>query len=176
MVKPVNMKGIIWTFHTQKLIVYLTTVLSQLFRRLCHLYSTNPDRTPYLQHALLLPMSSQYTISTAHIQSEHHLSWLYMSSQYTISPVHVQSVHHLFCPSPLKTLPCLSMSYQYISPALVQSECHLRLSPGSSRIPSFLHLYPCTVSTSPFLSMSNQSPYLLPVSSQFITSPTHMHL
>ena len=85
--------------------------------RLCHLYSTTPDRTTEPPEPLfatpLLPMSSHYIIATKHIQSEHHISNLMpTSSQYTICPVHVQSVNHLFCPSPLRTLPLLTMSSQ----------------------------------------------------------------
>ena len=117
-------------------------------QRLCHLYSTMPDRTtePHLCNCpCLLPISSQYIISTAHMQLEHHLSCPCPVS--TPSPVHIQSVHHLFCPSPVRTLitlliTLLAMSSQYIiSPSLVQSECHLKLS---AHVPSEYHLsYPC---------------------------------
>ena len=98
-------------------------------QRLCYLYSTTPDRTPSLQH-LYCP----YLVSTSYI--------LHISSQNTISHAHILSVHHLFCPFPMRTLPLLAMSSQYIiSPALVQSGCHLKLS---AHVASEYDLsYPC---------------------------------
>ena len=87
---------------------------------------------PYLQQ-LLLPMSSQYTISTPYIQSE----------------------RHLFCPSPVRTLPCspylLHMSSQFITSFIhIQLEYHL--------------YYSCLFNI----------PYLLPSSSQNTTCPIHV--
>ena len=92
-----------------------------------------------------------------------------MSSQYTISHVQVQSEHHIFCSSPVRTLPRLPMSGPVTMPPKTLCPCPVS-------IPPFLHWYPCTVNTLPLMPMSNQSPYILPMSSQFITSPTHIQL
>ena len=86
-------------------------------QRLCYLYSTNPDRTPYLQHfycpclvrtQYLLTIYSQNTISHAYVQSVHHLSCpcpistpslLPITSESLTLPAHVMTIHLSFpCP------------------------------------------------------------------------------
>ena len=66
-------------------------------QRLCHLYSTPPDKTPYLQY-FYCPASTPY-LHHIYSQSTHHLSCLCpvstqsllsTSSQYTISSAHYQ--------------------------------------------------------------------------------------
>ena len=105
------------------------SICTAYVQRLCHLYSTTPDRTPFFQQ-IYCPC----LVSTPYL--------VHISSQNTISHAHIQSVHYLFCTFPMRTLPLLAMLNQYtISFALVQSECQLKLS---VRIPSECHLsYTC---------------------------------
>ena len=106
-------------------------------------------------------------------------------SQNTISHAYVQSVHHRSCPYPISTpylLPITSENPTVTAHVMsLHLSCHVpvRMPPKALcacpvRIPSFLPLYPCTVSIPPLLLMSNQSPYLLPMSIQFIISPTYI--
>ena len=124
--------------------------------------------------ALLLPMFSQYTISIAHIQLEHHIACLYlvsrpfllsMSNQYIIS-----SPHHQWEPYLVHVI-----SLHFSCPCLVRMPPKA-LCPYPVRKSSFLPLYRCTVNTPPLLPMSNQSRFLLAMSSQFITYPVHIQL
>ena len=79
-------------------------------QRVLHLYSTNPDRTPSLQHfpcpvratSLLLPMSSKTNAnSSADVLSVHHLS-----------PVLILSEYHLSYPRPINVLSLLPIANQ----------------------------------------------------------------
>ena len=110
-------------------------------------------------------------------------------SQNTISHAYVQSVHHLSCPCPISTPSLLPITSENPTlPAHVLSihisfhcTCPVRMPPKALcpcpvRILSFLSLYACTVSTPPFLLMSNQSRYIPPISSQVITPSTHIQL
>ena len=75
-----------------------------------------------------------YAISTAHFQSEYHLSYI-MSCQYIICTTHVLSEHYLPCPCPVNTLSALPMScHNTISPVHVLST-HYLCYPSSVRIP-----------------------------------------
>ena len=68
-----------------------------------YLYCPSLDSTPYL-----LPMSSQYTISSVHVQSVYHLFYLctvrillllITSKNPILLPMSSQSVHYYSCPS-----------------------------------------------------------------------------
>ena len=134
-----------------------------------HHYIPYSESTPSLQHIsrqhlyylwlgstlYLLPMSSQYTISPAHVQSVYHLSSLHpvriptqcpcpvritsllpLLSQITSYSAHGQSVHNHSTPYPVSIPSPHPMFSQYtISPAHVQSVHNLA--------------YPCPVTTPP---------------------------
>ena len=113
-------------------------------------------------HYLFCPMSShysQYTTSSAQVQSVHHLIWpcpvritalLSISSQYTISLSHVKSVHYLSCPCRVSTPHLLPKSSQsIISSGYVQLKYHV-FCPHPTSTPSLLDCL-CPVSLSQLL-------------------------
>ena len=155
-------------------------------QRILHLYSTNPDRAPSLQH-LYYPcqfsiqchptlIQSEYYIN-ADVQSEYPLSYpcpvrllhvLLMYSQYTISPAQIQSVHHLCWPCIVSTLSLLPMlsQYTFIYPSPVRIPPLLPMSSQYIISPAFVQLeyhvsYPCPV----------RLPHFLALSSQYTTNP-----
>ena len=112
----------------------------QQFRRLCHLYSTNPDRILYLQH-----FYCPCLVNTPYLLP------IYM--QNTISHIYVQSVHHLSSPCPISTpslLPITSENptlYAHVISIHLSSPCSVRmpLKVVSAHVQSKYHLsYPCT--------------------------------
>ena len=126
-------------------------------RILCH--CPCPVRIPYF-----LPISSQNTTCSAHVQLEYATSpcsvstpsRLPMPSQYTISPVHVQSV--LFSMHVLSEyhLCCSLQSESYREKESIISPAHVQLI--------YYLSCRCLLSTSS----------LLPISSQYTTSPPQL--
>ena len=123
-----------------------------------------------------------HVCSTTHHKSQQYLilvvPLLPMSSQYTISPAKLQSVHHLSCSCLLRIPPLLLMSNQHIiSSVLVQSECHTY-----GHVQYEYHIaYPFPIWITYFLPMSSQYITSLPMShhfsfpsSQYTTSPVHV--
>ena len=122
------------------------------FQSICHISCPIP-----LRISLLLPMSSQNTISPAHVLSVHHRSSqvqaageytiisLVMSSKNTIPAVHIQSVHYLFCQCRVHHLSCTCPISTSPCPSLVSKPLHhiwlcpVRIPP-STHVQSVHHL------------------------------------
>ena len=151
-------------------IIIFTTYVQRLY----HLYSTTPERTPSCQH-LYCP----------HLVSTPYLLSIYIWN--AISHAHVQSVHHLFCPCPVSTsslLPITSenhnsrvyvKSIHYLSSLYRVIMSHKMLCPCSVRIPTFLPLYLCTVSTPHILpKYPRNTPSLQTMSSLYAISTTNV--
>ena len=134
--------------------VQFVPILIGHFERARHLYSTNPDRTPPLQHMYYLCRDSSTSIN---VLSVHHLSYLYpvstpslllTSSQDTIYTPDVQSIYHLYSPCPDSTwldspypvsnISLQPMPRQYPISMANTTEVHLSLQCEITYICSFL--------------------------------------
>ena len=178
--------------------VFITCPTLSIFtahvQRWCYLYSTNTDRTPYLQHfycpclvstPYLLPIYSQNPISHTYVQSVHHLSCpcpistpslLPITSENPTSPAHAMSIH-LSCTCPEKYylslpshVPTLVLMYNWhITPS-----SHVQSVTISPFYVQSVHHLPCPypVRLPPLLLMpSSNTPYLMPSSSKNTTCP-----
>ena len=159
---------LIFKSHIQTVLqcLKLTSSLYQIFtvhvKRVHWQWSTPPLQHKCRQNPIsvapLLPMSSQYTISTIPCRSsDTGVSWIWgratdhshlltllgcpMPSQYTISPGHVQSVDHFIYPYPVRIQPLLPITSQ---------------SPSSTtNVQSVYHLLPTSNQNTTSLPMSN---------------------
>ena len=119
------------------------------------LYSPYPNSAQYLKSCAvstpsILPMPSQYTICTAHVQSEYH----------------EQSEYHLLCPWPVSTQYVQRMSHLYIISTIHVQTCP-SLQPMSYQYPkstAHSHVY---MQYPSLQAMFRQYPYLHPISRQY---------
>ena len=171
-----------------------------MFREYSIYTAHNPDQTPSLQHLYypclvstpyLLPISSQYTISSAHIHLVHHLSCppvvskpslLPMSSKTITSTItsqnftystHVQSEYHMFWSCPISTPSLLPLFYQDLScpspnqastPSILSMSCQYTIMPADVQLGHH-----------PFCPPPDSTPSYLAMSSQNTTSTVHVH-